>query len=78
GIFLGLVAGLGICAIQQKTGFLTFWDENAYYMLVVPVKIIWWEVALVVAGTLLICTLTLFIPSLVSRRIQPAKAVQFR
>ncbi len=78
GIFLGLVIGLGVCVIQQKTGFLTFWDENAYYMLVVPVKIIWWEVALVVAGTLLVCTLTLLIPSLVSRRIQPAKAVQFR
>lgn len=78
GIFLGLVIGLGICVIQQKTGFLKFWDENAYYMLVVPVKIIWWEVVLVVAGTLLVCTLTLLIPSLVSRRIQPAKAVQFR
>lgn len=78
GIFLGLVLGLGVCMMQQKTGFLTFWDENAYYMLVVPVKIIWWEVLLVVAGTLLVCTLTLLIPSLVSRRIQPAKAVQFR
>lgn len=78
GIFLGLIIGLGICVLQQKTGFLTFWDENAYYMLVVPVKIIWWQVLLVVAGTLLVCTLTLLIPSLVSRRIQPAKAVQFR
>ena len=78
GIFLGLAAGLGICFLQQKTGFITFWDENAYYMLVVPVKIIWWEVALVVAGTLLVCALTLLIPSLVSRRIEPAKAVQFR
>ena len=78
GIFLGLIIGLGICVLQQKTGFLTFWDENAYYMLVVPVKIIWWEVLLVVVGTLMVCTFTLLIPSLVSRRIQPARAVQFR
>ena len=78
GIFLGLAAGLGICYLQQQTGFLTFWDEDAYYMQVVPVKIVWWEVGLVVAGTLLVCTLTLLIPSLVSRRIEPAKAVQFR
>lgn len=78
GIFLGLIVGLGICVLQQKTGFLTFWDENAYYMLVVPVKIIWWQVLLVIAGTLLVCTFTLLIPSLVSRRIQPARAVQFR
>lgn len=78
GIFLGLILGLGICLIQIKTGFLTFWDENAYYMLIVPVKIIWWQVLLVVAGTLVVCAVTLLIPSLVSRRIQPAKAVQFR
>ncbi|MCO5236962.1 MAG: ABC transporter permease [Chitinophagaceae bacterium] len=78
GIFLGLAAGLGICYLQQQTGFLTFWDEDAYYMQVVPVKVVWWEVGLVVAGTLLVCTLTLLIPSLVSRRIEPAKAVQFR
>ncbi|HEX5023788.1 MAG TPA: FtsX-like permease family protein [Agriterribacter sp.] len=78
GTFLGLLIGLGICILQMKTHFLTFWDENAYYMQVIPVKIIWWEVVVVVIGTLLVCTLTLLIPSLVSRSIQPAKAVQFR
>lgn len=78
GIFLGLVAGLGICYMQQQTGFLTFWDEEAYYMQVIPVKIIWGEVILVTLGTLGVCSLTLLVPSLISRRIQPAKAVQFR
>lgn len=78
GIIIGLAAGLGFCYWQEKTGFLKFWDENAYYMLVVPVQIVWWQVGLVVLGTLLVCGLTLLIPSMVSRRIQPAKAVQFR
>jgi len=78
GILIGLAVGLGICYLQEKTGFLKFWDENAYYMLVVPVQVIWWQVLLVVAGTLVVCGLTLLIPSMVSRRIQPAKAVQFR
>lgn len=78
GILLGLLIGLGICYTQLKTGFLKFWDEDAYYMLVIPVKVVWWEVLLVVLGTLVVCTLTLLIPTLVSRRIQPAKAVQFR
>lgn len=78
GIVIGLVAGLGLCYIQQQTGFLKFWDESAYYMLVIPVKVVWWHVVLIVVCTLLICVLTLLIPSMVSRRIQPAKAVQFR
>lgn len=78
GIVIGLIIGLGVCFVQQKTGFMKFWDENAYYMLIVPVKIVWWEILMVVLGTLLVCTLTLMIPTLVSRRIQPAKAVQFR
>ncbi|PVD50904.1 hypothetical protein DC498_18185 [Terrimonas sp.] len=78
GTFIGLIAGLGVCWIQTKTHFLSFWDENAYYMTVVPVKIIWWQVALVVTGTIVVCTLTLLIPTMVSRRVQPARAVQFR
>lgn len=78
GTVAGLIIGLGICILQQKTHFLKFWDENAYYMTVLPVKIIWWQIVLVVLGTLIVCTLTLLIPSLVSRMIKPAKAVQFR
>lgn len=78
GIVIGCAVGLGICYFQQQTGFLKFWDENAYYMLIVPIKIVWWQVVLIVVCTLVICVLTLFIPSMVSRRIQPARAVQFR
>lgn len=78
GVLIGLIAGLGICIIQEKTHFIHFWDENAYYMTVVPVKIVWWEIALVITGTMIVCSLTLLIPTLVSRRIRPAKAVQFR
>jgi len=33
---------------------------------------------LVITGTMIVCSLTLLIPTLVSRRIRPAKAVQFR
>jgi lipoprotein-releasing system permease protein len=43
-----------------------------------PVEIVWWQVAAVVAGTFLVCFLVLMIPSVISRRISPAKAVQFR
>lgn len=78
GTFFGVILGLGICYLQMKTHFLSFADENAYYMTIIPVKIIWWQVMLVIIGTIIICTLTLLIPAIVSRRVQPAKAVQFR
>ncbi len=76
GVVWGLVIGLGISILQLKTGFIKL-NEEAYYMSVAPVEIIWWQVAAVTIGTFLVCFLILLIPSLISRRISPAKAIQF-
>ncbi len=77
GIVGGLVLGLGISWLQQRTGFIRL-NEEAYYVDRAPVDLVWWQVGAVVAGTFLVCFLVLFIPSLVSRRISPSRAVQFR
>jgi lipoprotein-releasing system permease protein len=42
------------------------------------VEIVGWQVAAVAAGTFAVCFLVLMIPTIVSRRIQPSRAVQFR
>jgi lipoprotein-releasing system permease protein len=76
GVLLGLVAGLGICWLQEKIGFIKL-SEDAYYMTRVHATIIWWQVLLVIAGTLLISFATLLIPTLIIRKIQPVKAIQF-
>lgn len=77
GIGWGMALGLGICLLQVQTGFIRL-DEEAYYMDRAPVAVVWWQVGAVAAGTFLACLAVLLLPSLVSRRIQPARAVQFR
>ena len=77
GIVFGLAAGLGLLWLQQLTGFIRL-KEEAYYVSTAAVKIVWWEVAMVCLGTLLISVLVLLIPSILARRIQPVKAIRFR
>ncbi|MEY3675847.1 MAG: hypothetical protein RJB67_337 [Bacteroidota bacterium] len=77
GVGFGLVIGLGICCLQQATGFITL-DEASYYISVAPVKIIGWQVAAVCAGTTVVCFVSLFLPTLLIPKISPVKAIAFK
>jgi lipoprotein-releasing system permease protein len=77
GIIIGLLFGVGICLLQQQTGFIKM-DEAAYYVSEAPVYIIWWQVAAVCIATLLVCLLALLIPTWLVKTIRPVKAIQFR
>jgi len=77
GIGFGLFFGLGIALLQQYTGFIKL-DETAYYVSSAPIDIIWWEVVLVCIATLVVCFISLLLPTLFVRTVQPVKAIQFR
>jgi lipoprotein-releasing system permease protein len=77
GILLGTFIGLGLCFLQDLTGFITL-DEEAYFISKASVKIIWWQVVLVDVMAFLFSMATLIIPTLLIRKTKAVKAISFR
>jgi len=64
-------------SLAQKYFHVIHLDEQSYYVSVVPVLINPLYVILINAGTLVVCLITLIIPSYLVSRISPVKAIRF-
>jgi len=76
GLFWGNLIAIGLCILQLKTGFVKL-DQASYYMATVPVNFNFTHIFLINAGTVVICTLMLIIPSYIISRVTPVKAIRF-
>ncbi len=76
GLIFGNVIGIVLGFIQYKFEIVKL-DPSTYYIDSVPINFNIWHILLLNAGTLLITTLVLIIPSLIVSRIRPAKAIKF-
>jgi len=76
GLILGNILGIGLILIQHYTGFATL-DPDVYYLDRVPVNISLLHILLINLMTVVICLLTLLLPSRIVSKISPMKAIRF-
>lgn len=76
GVLIGVVVGVGIALLQKYTGFIKL-DEAAYYVSEAPVSLIWWHVVLIAVCAIAVCYLSLLLPTLLVKKVDPVKAIRF-
>ncbi len=76
GLFWGNLVGISLCIIQQKYGIITL-PQESYYVSVVPVNLDLFNILLLNAGTVVVCITMLLVPSYVTSRISPVRAIRF-
>lgn len=76
GMLWGNAVGLGLCLLQQATGFATL-DAATYYMDKVPVAFNLWYIVGLNVGTLVVAVAMLVGPSCLVSHIRPADSMRY-
>ena len=76
GILIGDAVALLLCGLQHRFQFLRL-DSASYSMDFVPIDLNPWIFVLVSLGTLILCLLTLLLPTAYISNIHPAKTIRF-
>lgn len=75
GLAIGNIMGLGLIMLQDQFRFISL--SSDYYVTHVPVVYSWGYFLFIDIGTLVVCSLAMFIPSTLVTRILPIKALRF-
>ena len=76
GLFWGNSFALGFAFLQQSFNIISL-DETIYFMNSVPISIDLSSILMINIGTVIICYLTLIIPSIIITKISPVKSIRF-
>lgn len=76
GILGGDALGLGLLFLEDQLHIISI-PQETYYISQVPIAFTWFYFLLVNLGTLLVCTLAMFVPSAWVTRISPVRALRF-
>jgi lipoprotein-releasing system permease protein len=77
GILWGNLIGFGICIAEYYGHFIPL-DEASYYLSYVPIHFSWVKLVLISLFTLIMSTLTMYIPVLFTKKIDAIKVIEFR
>lgn len=76
GLLWGNIIGIGLCVIQYYFGIAKL-DSATYYVDKVAIELNWLFYLLLNAGTITVCILMLFLPTLIITKITPIKTLRF-
>jgi len=76
GLLIGNIIGIGFCLIQNYFQMIPL-NPTTYYLDSVPINLSMLHVLYINVGTIFICMLMLFLPTLILNKITPIKAIQF-
>ncbi|MFH0895218.1 MAG: FtsX-like permease family protein [Bacteroidota bacterium] len=77
GMILGNILGIGLCLLQYYTGIISL-PQESYYVSSVPINLNALHIILINAGTLVVCTLMMILPTYIITRITPVRAIRFQ
>lgn len=76
GLLIGNALALGLVWAQQHYHLMPL-NPEAYYLDSVPVRIVWWQIAAVNAGVIIITAAIMLIPSRMIARLSPSSSMRF-
>jgi lipoprotein-releasing system permease protein len=76
GLLWGNIIGIGLCMIQYYFGIAKL-DSATYYVDKVAIELNWLYYLLLNVGTITVCILMLFLPTLIITKITPIKTLRF-